>query len=317
MDQQLHTGVVVGVDESEGSSRAVRFAALEAERRGTSLTVVHVVPDFVASASPAYAIPDDFRHEIEASARSLLGAAAEAASRTAAGVPVSQALVAGRTVSSLVHEAGHASHIVLGRETVSPPRRLVTGAVTLGVAARAHQQVVSVPSSWSPEHSSGKVVAGYKSAQHSEELLAASFAEADARGARLVLVHGWVLPGMYDDLIVTRTRRDEWSRDAQARIERELAGHRARHQDVPVEIKVVHDLAAHAIAEEAADADLLVLVRRAHGFPPALHLGGTARALLKAAACPVLVLPPQLPRHEGEDPARAVTDVPLAAGTRT
>jgi nucleotide-binding universal stress UspA family protein len=316
MDEQLHTGVVVGVDGSEGSDRAVRFAALEAERHGSGLTLVHVVPDFVTTAPPAYLIPEDLQRDVEASARALLAAAAEAASRTAAGVPITQAMPAGRTVSTLIHGAEHASRIVLGRETVPPLRRLVSGAVTLGVAARAPQQVVSVPASWSPDRSTRKVVAGYKSTPHSEELLAAAFAEAAARDARLVLVHAWALPGFYDDRIVTRTRRDEWSRAAQAGIEHELVDLGARYPGVAVEVRVVHGAAAAALAEETVDADLLVLVRRPHGFPPAVHLGSTARALLHTASCPVLVLPPQHAGRPAEGPARAVADLPLGAGTR-
>lgn len=314
MDEQLHTGVVVGVDESEGSDRAVRFAALEAERQGVGLTLVHVVPDFASSASPAYLVPDDVQHEVEASARSLLAAAAEVASQTAAGVPITQVLVAGRTVSSLVHEARHASRIVLGHETVPPLRRLVTGAVTLGVAARAHQQVVSVPASWSPEGTTRKVVAGYKSTPHAQELLAVAFAEADVRDARLVLVHAWALAGFYDDRIVTRTRQEEWSRDARAGVERELVDLRARYPRVPVEIRVVHGAGAAALSEESVDADLLVLVRRAHGYPPAVHLGSTARALLHVASCPVLVLPPQHRGRGSDGSAEAVADTPLTAG---
>jgi nucleotide-binding universal stress UspA family protein len=314
MDERLQTGIVVGVDGSAGSDQAVRFAALEAARHGSGLLLVHVVPDLVTAAPPMSVLPDDLRREVEATARALLAAAAETAAQTAAGVPVAQAMPAGRTVPGLIHAAEHGSHVVLGRETVPPVRRLVSGAVTLGVAARAPQSVVSVPASWSPERSLRKVVAGYKSTPHSGELLAVAFAEADARHAHLVLVHAWALDGMYDDRIVTRTRREEWSRIARDGIEGELGDLRTRYPGVPVEVRVVHGTASAALSEATSDADLLVLVRRPHGFPPAIHLGSTARALLHAASCPVLVLPPQHAEHTDQGAGRAAADLPLGAG---
>jgi nucleotide-binding universal stress UspA family protein len=131
------------------------------------------------------------------------------------------------------------------------------------------------------------------SSRHSAELLASAFAEASARNARLVLVHAWALPSIYDDRIVTRTRREDWSRAAREAIESVIAGHRAQYPGVEVDLRIVHDQAAHALLQEAEDAGLLVLVRRAHGFPSAMHLGGTARTLLAKAPCPVMVLPPR------------------------
>ena len=53
MEQEQQGGVVVGVDGSEAGERAVRYAVLEAQRHGEGLTLVHVVPDFVATSPPA------------------------------------------------------------------------------------------------------------------------------------------------------------------------------------------------------------------------------------------------------------------------
>ena len=302
---QRQSGVVVGVDGSEASEQAVRYAALEAQRHGEGLTLVHVVPDFVATSPPAYLVPTDLQRDVEIFGRSLLAAAAAAASAAAPRVTTTEVLAVGRTVPTLVHAGGQARLVVLGRESVPPLGRLVEGAVTLGVAARATQPVTSVPASWSPDRSTGKVVAGLQMSAHAPGLLAAAFAEAAARDARLVVLHAWALPSLYDDRILTRDHREEWSRAADEDIEVLLADHRVQHPGVPVDVKVVNDRAAHALSEEAADADLLVLVRRAHGFPPATHLGGTARALLQHASCPVLVLPPQHVDAEGVEPEDA------------
>jgi nucleotide-binding universal stress UspA family protein len=51
---------------------------------------------------------------------------------------------------------------------------------------------------------------------------------------------------------------------------------------------------ATALVAAAEEAALVVIGRRRHGVPAALHLGGTARAVLRSASCPVRVVPPDL-----------------------
>ena len=68
---------------------------------------------------------------------------------------------------------------------------------------------------------------------------------------------------------------------------------RRHHPGVEVALSVVHEQPVRALLRVAAGADLLVILRRAHGLPLTAHLGGTARTLLHEAACPVEVVPPQ------------------------
>lgn len=293
MTEKLPTGIVVGTNGSVGSTRAVQFAALEAARHGVGLAIVHVLPDFTAIAPAGDIFPPDLDGDMEAIGRAVLEDAAWAAATCAGTVACEQVLRVGRTVATLVHLGQRARMIVLGHETVAPLQRIHTGAVTMGVSARAEQPVVSVPVDWAPGTDPGRVVVGLKSQHHSPELLAAAFHEASSRGARLVVVHAWSLPSMYDDRIVTRTREEAWDEAATRLIAGLLDVHRAEYPLVDVEIKPTHDQAAHALLTEVGSTDLLVLVRRAHGFPPPSHLGGTARALLHRAPCPVVILPPQ------------------------
>lgn len=301
MRDELRGSIAVGVDGSQASTNAVRFAVLEAHRLGVDVALVHVVPDVEAVAPPYYVPPTDLQQDVDTRGRELLVEAAATASATAPDVPCTQVLRAGSTVPRLVETTRQARMIVLGHETVTRPRRVFTGAVTMGVSARSPVAVVSVPADWEPGTAAAKVVAGFKSWRHSPELLASAFAEASARNARLVVVHTWALPSIYDDRIVTRTRREEWSRAAHDGIDPLIANLRAQYPDVEVDLRIVHDQPAHALLQETQDAALLVLVRRGHGFPPAVHLGGTARALLTNASCPVMVLPPREVLTDVED----------------
>jgi nucleotide-binding universal stress UspA family protein len=131
-----------------------------------------------------------------------------------------------------------------------------------------------------------------KSPAHAAELLGTAFAAARERSARLVVLHTWRLPSAYDDIIESRVARDQVEREGTAEIEGLLAPWRTAFPEVEVEVRVAHDDAAKALVEASREADLLVIVRRSHGVPAATHLGGTARALLRHAACPVMVVPP-------------------------
>jgi nucleotide-binding universal stress UspA family protein len=292
MDEQTHTGIVVGVDGSTGSERAVQFAALEAQRRGIDLTLVHVAPDFDVVVPPRYVVPEGVTHDLEEVAHWIMTDAGLSASACAPDVVCTRVRCTGRTVPTLIRLARDARMLVLGHETIAAPRRLYTGAVTMGVAARCPVPVVSVPADWDLSSSSGRVVVGVKSMAHSAELLETAFDEAAARGARLDLVHAWALLGIYDDRIVTRTREKEWSRAAIEDLEAITKDLRKEYPSVQVDFEAVHGHGAHLLRVAAADADLLILIRRSYGFPPAGHLGGVARALLRDATCPVMVIPP-------------------------
>ena len=59
---------------------------------------------------------------------------------------------------------------------------VLAGATTAAVAARAHCDVVVVPSFWTDDHSRGRVVVGVKTHSQGMEMLGSAFAEAAARG---------------------------------------------------------------------------------------------------------------------------------------
>jgi nucleotide-binding universal stress UspA family protein len=98
----------------------------------------------------------------------------------------------------------------------------------------------------------------------------------------------------------------EWSERLGVELAAAVAGWRTAYPDLEVELRVVHDQAAHALVVASGEVDELVLVRRAHGFPTGVHLGSTARTVLRASACPVRVLPPG---HTTVVPPPALVDV--------
>ncbi|WP_244928642.1 universal stress protein [Nocardioides sp. W7] len=283
------TGVVVGVDGSPASINAARYAQAEAARLGESLRMVHVLPDYAPMAIQMVPIS-----EINEGGRQVLRSVAKELAQSEpaqAAVPLDKVLRRGARVASLVADARAARVLVVGADRRPIAKRLLTGDTSTGAAASSVAPVVSVPETWTPA-GHGVVLAGVKNPGKSSDLLAEAFAVARARGSRLLVMHSWRLPSEYDDVIASRVAIDEWDARAHTELEAAVADWRTTYPDVDVELRVVHDQAAHALVEVSDEVDELVLVRRAHGFPAAAHLGSTARAVLRAAHCPVRVVPP-------------------------
>jgi nucleotide-binding universal stress UspA family protein len=278
--------VVVAVDGTDAGLTATRYAALAAQAADAELEVLHVVPirlpvGPVRPTTPA--LFDDVAQEI-------VEDAAVTARVAAPGLRVRTHLAHGATVGSIVAAGRDADVVVLGAQRVTGPRRIWTGRTTSGVAARATVPVVVVPPEWEPGARHGRVVVGYKVPEGAPGLLGIAFAEADRRGAELVVVHAWKLPSAYDDVIGARVAEDEFRARAHAEMEPLVADLRLVHPDVPVSIEVLHADPARALVDASRDADLIVLTRpTAHHT--IRHLGSTARTVLHASTCPVVVAP--------------------------
>ena len=291
--------VVVGVDGSPASVAALRYAVAEAERRGAAVHVIHAIRTYVPM-SPRYPLPMD----------ALVSAGREVLRRTVdqvdvpSSVPLTTSLSRTGAIPSLVDASHDATSVVIGADRRPVPTRIFTGNVSTGVAARSAAPVVAVPETWPSHGATGLVLVGIKRPDHAAELLAEAFATAQARRAALLVLHAWQLPSGYDDLIANHAYVD-WDTRARDEMAKALEEWRAIYPDVEVELRAVHDQPAHALVNASAEVDEVVLVRRAHGAPAAMHLGPTARAVLVHAHCPVRIVPPD---HRSATPDLVLDD---------
>lgn len=288
--------VVLGVDGSAANLGALRYAVAEARLLGGRLKLVHVVPDYL-SISPMVPLT---AAEFTETGTEILRSAEAVARELAPDLEVEGWLHHGNRPAELVRGAEGAHVLVVGRDGRPLPQRLLRGDTAAAVAARAELPVVEVPAEWQPRPADAErvVVVGVKAAPHTDDLLTDAFETARERDATLVVLHAWKLPTAYDDIVETRVAVDQWAREATLQMEELLREHRTEHPDVKVEVRVVHDHPSHALVEASHEADLVVLVRRAHGVPPAAHLGSTARAVLRSAQSPVRVVAPTTSRKE-------------------
>jgi nucleotide-binding universal stress UspA family protein len=295
MNEQNPKPIVVAVG-NDPFDAALAFAAGEAVRARCGLHLVHVVHHLLAQGPPNVLVTES---DVERVGRQVLNVALERAGDVVEGVPVTAELVIGGVVPTLVDVAGDARMIVLQRRDLSSMMRVVTRSVSSGVAARARVPVVSVPTSWSPGRIHGDfptVTVGVDVPERAGPVLRAAAAEARSRGAVLRVLHTWSFPSAYDDIILTRNESEDWAGRATAEIQTEIDMLGDEVAGVPAQVEARHAYAADALIEASRETAMLVIGRHDPPVPIGSHLGSIARAVLREAACPVLLVDPR-PAH--------------------
>jgi nucleotide-binding universal stress UspA family protein len=286
-DTSERTGyAVAAVDGTEEGDAAVAFAAREAEREGLELRLVHVMP-------PDVPLRPLLMPDVRASggyASETLAGAVRLATDVSPELAVTTHLLMGGRVSEVVDLAEHARFVVVGRRRSTALDRAWSGGTLDGIVSRARCPVVMVPSTGAHRDRTARVVAGFKSSEHSAELFEAAFAAADASDAELEVVHAWKLSSGYDDMIARRVSEATVNREQKDGIRDLIGPWQDSYPHVPVRIRVVHDYPVRALVEAAREADRLILVKPLHGSL-VHHLGRTARGTLRFADCPVQVVP--------------------------
>lgn len=307
--------VVVGVDGSADASRAIRYAAEEIGRTDGRLRLVHVVPETVPMAAMLPLFGADTL--VEVGHRLLGDAEAQAASWLPDDASVETVLAHGPRVDALLTHTRDAALVVLGRRP-SLLAHLRTGSTTSAVAARAGCPVVGVPDEWEEAPRHGRVVAAVDGSSASRAVLEAGLAAAHDRGARLVVLHAWRPLAPYESVLSGPRAAESWQRQAEPVLWAMVAGLRAAHPDVEVQVDLHYERTADALVAAGRSADLMVLGRRGDGPSFGMLLGSTPRALLRAGVCPIEVVPypqstPRLPRQprrsqRADAPARVPPD---------
>ena len=282
-------GVVVGVGGSEQGYAAARYAADEAERLGVHLHLVHVLPSSLPVAPES--VPVVSQVTLQAHGAEILERARTAALEAQPSVEVETQLRSGARAQELRTCGQDADLIVLGSRAPGLLDRVWTGGTVTEVVSRAACPVVVVPAEWDGSPN-GRIVVGVRTPGDAADLWDVAFPLADERGAEIVVVHAWWLGGSYDAMVAKQGVSELWQHERVTQIEDELTDYRDAFPDVPVHVFVRHEEPAHALVRVSCGADL-VLVQRPAAGRLVHHLGRVARAVLRAARCPVVVLPEQ------------------------
>ncbi|MFF4235316.1 universal stress protein [Actinomadura geliboluensis] len=280
MSEQPITGVVAGYDGSEGSVRALEWAADAARMRDVPLTVLHAWDVRVGRPATMPAI------DPRAVAEDILNGGIERARRAAPDLKVQAVLARAPAAAKLIEVGGSADLVVLGPRGTGGFPGLLLGSVGAQVAAHAACPVVLVRGRL--DLGPGRIIAGVDGSPASRSALALAFAEAEGRGSALSVVVAWEpvsgrdLPPLVDEADLRSA--------AEARLARWMRPLRERHPGVDAEIDVVIGQAREVLMDAAAGARLLVVGSRGLGGFRGLLLGSVSHTLVHHAPCPVAVV---------------------------
>ena len=280
--------IVVGVDGSEQSTAAVRWAAREARRRHASLRVVHawVWPLYRVPMGPAPGAPPGAG--LRAAAESLLAAAAGTAHAVAGDLSVETSLEVGGSVPVLLRAAEGAALLVVGNRGLGGFTGLLLGSTGIAVSAPAGCPVVVVRGN---ETGGGPVVVGIDGSANAETVLACAVEEALLRHAGLLLVHSFTISlephhlenRGYADVLAEGRRAGEALLDAAVqRLSRDAP-------DLEVTVRLTDRSAAQELVDASSSAQLVVVGSHGVGPVAGMLVGSTAHALIHNSSCPVLL----------------------------
>ncbi|WP_326576035.1 universal stress protein [Streptomyces sp. NBC_00481] len=284
--------LVVGVDGSESSLRAVDWAADEATRHGLPLRVVYAsLWERYEGSRPSFTTD---RPSEEIMAEHIAASCAERAQLRSPELKVSSEVLPDDAVSALLHAGQESSALVTGSRGRGEIAGLLLGSVSLAVAARAVCPVIVVRGGEQNRQGSfGRVVVGVGGPAEGSAAVRFAVREAEARGCALHAVRAWRRPAhehVDHPLVADDAARANEER-ASTFLTDALRDAVRQQPRVDVHRQSVEGPAHKVLLEASADADLMVVgALRRHGHP-GLQLGRVAHTLLHHADCPVAVVP--------------------------
>lgn len=284
--------VVVGVDGSDGSLNAARWAAAVAAKFDTSLHIVHAMPSVGRNMTDAVAAVRAAMMSYQRDYAEIIIRSAEDAVRSqhpdldittlSTDIPVDEVLI----------QAGKTAHMVVaGGSPVTPAGALFLGSTTLAVATHAACPVVA----WRGTHATptdGPVVVGVDEANNAAGALRAAFEFADRFSLKLSAVRSWsmrrpaaavTIPFLVDwDALEAA----QWSQ-----LTAEVDNTNKAYSNVDATCFVETTKATAALLRQIAldSAQLVVVGNRGRNALTSTVLGSTALNLLHHSPVPVMV----------------------------
>ena len=267
--------LLVGVDGTDGSVEALRWAAHEAARRGWPLHVVTcaelplaVEAGLIGSGALGGNAVSDIVAEHEAANQRAVSLARS----FGLDLDVSGETVLGAPAYALV-SASHDDDLIVVGATAQPSRVTdVLGSVATVVAHRARCPVVVVHGPGRKDGSVRRIAVGVDGSPGSDAALMWAAEAAMRCDAELMLVHGWHYP-YHAVRAGSKDARDDMRLDAMRTLESATQRARELVPSVRCHSLISEQSPAKAVLDAAQDADLVVVGSRGHGGFASLVLG--------------------------------------------
>lgn len=284
---------IVGVDGSDNSADALRWASREAQVRGATVTALlawnfldqyHLDED--TTFDPDYGEDEAWR-ALEAAVQRALGERA---------ADVQLEVVCDLPATALLDASEDADLLVVGARGLGSFRGLVLGSVSQRCLEHATCPVMVVHGTPGARAAHDRVVVGVDGSEPSATALGWAVEEARLRGAALEVVHAWDVPYAAEFTLVGDAY-EAAQRGAEEVVDHMLVAAGLEPDDVVR--TVVQASPVLALTDAAAGADLVVVGSRGRGGFTGLLLGSVSHQVSRHAAVPVVVVP---------DPGRSADD---------
>jgi nucleotide-binding universal stress UspA family protein len=282
--------IVVGIDGSDPSNRALAWAAGEAALDHRPLVLVHAVGGLGTPGTVWLTEGDPVVTRMRAEGEDLLAAASQQILERHPSVEVHTRVVAEDARQALLELADQAFTVVVGSRGRGAVRSLLLGSVSAAVARHATCPVVVVR-----PHRPGTVrrgvLVGADGTATSLPTLELAYREAAIHRLPLTVLH------CIDDVLAQMTSAhlvaldDPNVEEARLLLAESVAGMTEKYPDVNVRLELCRGGAAHALGTAADTMDLLVVGRRQAGALSRLVAGDVSGYLVEHARTVVVVVP--------------------------
>ncbi|WDO10328.1 universal stress protein [Streptomyces murinus] len=280
--------VLVGVDGSEESLRAVDRAAEEAALRGAPLRLVYA--SLWERYEGSLIAQEVGKPAEEVVGQDIMDAAERRAHRHHPDLRLTTSVLADEPSFGLVNESSTARLVVVGCRGRNAVTELLLGSVSLSVAARAHCPVIVLRGGPERRTTPGRVVLGVAGKDAGPAAVRFAAEEAALRGVPLEAVRAWRRPAhsTTGHPLLAGGPAQAQEQEAAEALEEAL-------RDVPEGLeqhrRTAEGHARDVLVDASRDAGLLVVGARRRTGRFGLQLGRVAHGVLHHAACPVAVVP--------------------------
>ncbi len=302
---QVTGAVVVGVDGSEHSDRAIVWAAEQAATEGRPLVLVHCAGG-PHGTLPEWLVLDTLEEVVTAAARSLVEEAEQLVEDSVRGLTVRTAVVDLDPRDALIAITTYAHLVVVGSHGRSLWQRVALGSVSAAVTQHAGCPVIVVGDQSGvaphPVEPRGGVLVGADGQAGSLPVIEFAFRYASQHALPLTVMHCyWDIAG---EIVYGRhVGADESGvEDLRLLLSESVAGMAEKFPDVAVDLQLARGLVDVVLNEEKRSHALVVVGRRQPTWWSRLLYASATTAVLDRARTTVAVVPEPVPEPVEPDP---------------
>jgi len=282
--------ILVGIDGSAGSCRALEWALDEARAAGRSVTLVHAVHPITPVLLEPHAPDAATAHEqsLLAKGTEVLQQARKAARPADPEVAVHEVVRIGDPREALLDLSATAALLVVGSRGRGHIRSLLLGSTSVALVRHASCPVVVHRTADDTSRRHG-IAVGVDASADSSTVLDFAFRQAQLLDEPLTVVHAQHFPPTTAPN--APYAEPSWVEDEQTDVKARIETLRREHPDVTVTSVIRHGMPEHLLMDLADEVGLLVVGVHHRSRVADLTFGSMAVWLVEHAGCPVAAVP--------------------------